>query len=55
MFKHHFTLFYILKAAICFFGYVWSVLLNQPSTLLLTVCLLSIVAAPLMAWLESKQ
>lgn len=55
MFKHHFTLFYVLKAAICFFGYVWSLTLNQPSTLLMNVCILSLLAIPLLAWLEAKQ
>lgn len=55
MFTHHFTLFYVLKAAICFFGYVYSVLIGQPSTLLMTVSALSLLAVPLFAWLESKQ
>lgn len=55
MFKHHFTLAYAAKASICFFGYVYSHLLGQPSDVLLFVTLGSIVALPVFAYLEAQQ
>ena len=55
MFKHHFTSFYCLKASICFFGYVYSVLLGQPSSLLMYVSIASVIAIPVFAYLEAQQ
>jgi hypothetical protein len=55
MFKHHFTLFYFAKAAICFFGYVYSLMLGQPSDLLMWVSIASFCAMPVFAYLEAQQ
>jgi hypothetical protein len=55
-FKHQITLFYILKAMICFAGFFYLLLVEaQTSNLLVTVGTLSLIAAPLMYWLESGQ
>jgi hypothetical protein len=53
--NHHFTLFYVAKAIIFFFGYVYSLMLGQPSDLLLYGSALSALAIPLFAYLESQQ
>jgi hypothetical protein len=55
MFKHHFTLAYCLKASICFFGYVYSLLIGEPSSLLMWVTIASVTAIPLFAYLEAQQ
>jgi hypothetical protein len=55
MFKHHFTLAYVLKASICFFGYVYSLLLGEPSSTLMYVCIASVIAIPVFAHLEAQQ
>ena len=55
MFTHHFTLFYVAKAIIFFFVYVYSLMLGQPSDLLLYGSALSALAIPLFAYLESQQ
>jgi hypothetical protein len=55
MSNHSFTLFYAFKASICFFGYVWSLLLGQPSDLLMWVSVASLVAMPLFYFLEGQQ
>ncbi len=55
MFKHHFTLYFVLKSIICFFGYVWSLALGEPSSTLMYVTVLSMLAIPLFAYLEAQQ
>ena len=55
MFKHHFTAYMIAKTLICFFGYVAALLLNQESSTLLIVTVLSMLCIPLFAYLESQQ
>lgn len=55
MFKHHFTVYMILKTIICSVGYTASLIINQPSDVLLTVTLLSALFIPVIAYVESKQ
>ena len=55
MFKHHLTAYLILKTIICSLGYTYSLTIGEPSSVLLTVTLLSAVFIPLMAWMEAKQ
>jgi hypothetical protein len=55
MFKHHFTLAYVAKASLCFFGYVWSLMLGQPSDTLMFVTIGSVLAIPVFAYLEAQQ
>lgn len=55
MFKHHFTLFYAAKATICFFGYVYSLMLGQPSDLLMWVSIASFIAMPVFFYFEGQQ
>ena len=55
MFKHHFTVYLILKTFICLAGYIASVALHQDSSVLITVAALSALFIPVMAWMEAKQ
>lgn len=55
MFKHHFTVYLILKSIICFVGYVACLVLGQPSDVLFTVTLLSAAFIPVFAYLEAQQ
>lgn len=55
IFKHHFTLFYILKTMICFAGFAWLWFVEQTvSEVLATVGALSLLMVPVFAWLESQ-
>lgn len=54
MFKHHFTVYMILKTIICSVGYTASLIIGEPSTVLLTVTLLSAVVIPFAAIVESR-
>lgn len=55
MFKHHFTLYLLLKTMICSIGYTASLVIGEPSSVLLTVTLLSAVFIPVFAYLEAQQ
>lgn len=55
MFQHHFTVYLILKTIICSVGYTASLIIGEPSSVLLTVTLLSAVFIPVFAYLESQQ
>ena len=55
MFKFHLTAYLILTTIICSLGYTYSLTIGEPSSVLLTVTLLSAVFIPLMAWMEAKQ
>lgn len=55
MFQFHFTLYLVLKTIICSVGYTASLIIGEPSSVLLTVTLLSAVFIPVFAYLESQQ
>ena len=50
-----FTIGYCFKTAICFFGYVASLMLGQPSDVLFFVTIGSALAIPFFAWMEANQ
>ncbi|PUE56461.1 hypothetical protein B9Z44_14540 [Limnohabitans curvus] len=55
-FKHQFTLFYIIKAALCFAGFLYLLVVEgQTSNPLAMGAILSVIAAPFVARLESSQ